>query len=268
MLNGERLAITTGSKDRNLLSALATWIDLPEPDVIVIVDWGSSTPLLDLITTHFKDPRIRIVRTEAPAWQNSRCHNLEFQLASKLECDLVLRIDNDVLVDPRFLDLHPIDERSFYAVDCHQVPPEMDDKRNLCGTVLVATRHWRRVGGYNERLMQYGYEDEDFYNRLCRTGLVWRNCHLGTLDHIPHPNRSRLANLSSGPKLLEMFGHLPEDKADDAAKNFLITMSRQIAISRPWTSRDRMSRWKIDFVSPSYATAEDELDTVPVAVTP
>jgi hypothetical protein len=253
MLNGERLAITTGSRDRNLSAALSTWSDLPEPDVIVVVDWGSRSPVKEILK-NVSDPRLVVVRAETAAWQNSRCHNLEFQVASQLECDRVLRVDNDVLVDPSFFSRHPVGDRAFWAVDCHRVPPEVDDKRNLCGTVMVATRHWRRVNGYNERLVQYGYEDEDFYSRLCQTGLTWRHCDIDTLDHIPHPNRSRLANLSSDLKIREMFGHLPPDEADLAATKFLITMSQQISTCQPWTNRDPMTKWEIEFEH-NYGTA-------------
>jgi hypothetical protein len=259
MLNGERLAITTGTRDRNLLRALSTWTKLAEPDVIVIVDWGSQKPAREILTI-VDDPRIVVVRADVSSWQNSRCHNLEFQAASSLQCNLVLRLDNDALVNPEFFTKHPYDHHSFYAVDCHLVPPHEDDKRNLCGTVMVATKHWQMANGYNERLVQYGYEDEDFYSRLCGNGLTWKNCDLATLDHLPHPNRSRLANLSLNSRLEKMFGHLPPDEADESAKRFLITMSKHLAKSSPWTTDDRMTNWKIDFEH-DYGTATPQEET-------
>lgn len=238
MLRGERLAITTGSMNRlqHLRLALETWTKLPEPDKIIIVDWGSSDPLHSALSS-FTDERITFVRAEQTTWQNSRCHNLEFSAASRLECDLVLRLDNDTLVDPSFFDHHPIDDTSFYAVNCHTVPREVDDKRNLCGTVFVATRHWRRVNGYNERLTRYGYEDEDFYGRLSSQRLAWRECQLEDLEHIPHSNESRLANLPASSTLSSV--------SLEVAKQFNITLSKQISVERPWSPDDHITPWTI-----------------------
>jgi len=238
MLCGERLAVTTGSMDRleHLLQAMNSWTKLAEPDEIIVVDWGSSDPLA-LSLASFGDPRVTVVRAEASHWENSRCHNLEFTAASHLECDLVLRLDNDALVAPDFFRHHPPNDTSFYAVNCHSVPPETDDKRNLCGTVFTAVRHWRRVNGYNERLRQYGFEDEDFYCRLAQAGLTWRECLLGDLEHLPHDDGSRLEHIASHPLLSPVDPHVQ--------KQFRITLSRQIAIARPWTSSDLRTRWNL-----------------------
>jgi len=238
MLNGERLAITTGSMNRlrHLRMALETWTKLTEPDEIIIVDWGSSEPLSSSLGV-VDDPRVKIVRAEQLTWKNSHCHNLEFRAASLLECDLVLRLDNDTLVDPKFFEHHPIDDTSFYAVNCHTVPPEIDDKRNLCGTVFAALRHWRRANGYNERLVRYGYEDEDFYHRLSAQGLTWKDCRLEDLDHIPHSDEARLANLPPSATLSSV--------SPDIAKQFHIILSKQIALSSPWTSDDHQTPWMI-----------------------
>jgi len=237
MLRGERLAVTTGSMNRltHLKLALATWVKLPEPDEIVVVDWGSTIPVAETILAEFDDPRITVVRTERARWQNSVCHNLEFAFASHLECDLALRLDNDTLVDPAFFAHHPVADNAFYAVNCHEVPAELDDKRNLCGTVFLALRHWRRSNGYNERLVRYGYEDEDFYGRLSRLGLEWRCCQLDDLEHVPHGDEARLAQLPPTPSLSEV--------SPEVAKQFHIVLSRQIAVALPWSLDDTRTQW-------------------------
>jgi len=246
VLGNKRLAITTGCRDRskNLRLALSTWVELSEPDTIIVVDFGSLIPVSEAIAD-FDDPRIVVVRTESPSWQNSVCHNLEFQVAKYLDQEVVLRLDNDALVQRNFFDQHQIDDRSFFAVDCHTVPAECDDKRNLCGTVFVGVESWRLSHGYNERLTQYGYEDEDFYARLGGIGLEWRQCDLDTLDHITHDDLTRISGLSSTPKLKAIFRHLPPKEASLALKEFLLCCSRQIATIRPWGSGDRMTEWNI-----------------------
>jgi len=241
VLRGERVAITTGCLNRidHLKKSISTWTSIPEVDVVVVVDWGSTPPVAPELTR--LDERVVCVRTEQGAWQNSRCHNLEFAAASAMECDLVLRVDNDVSVAPNFFRRHAVFDGGFYAVDCHAVPKKLDDKRNLCGTIFAAVRHWRRVNGYNERLVQYGYEDEDLFARLEASGLTWRRCDLSTLDHSPHPDSMRLANLACSRMSPVV------SKSTDASqlKDFLITLSRQIAETRPWTLRDRRTSWEL-----------------------
>ena len=84
MINGQRLTLTTGSLDRleHLRKSLATWLAHPEPDEIVIVDWDNEVPLLRSLSD-FTDPRIIVARAEGQKyWHNSKCHNLELQLAT------------------------------------------------------------------------------------------------------------------------------------------------------------------------------------------
>jgi hypothetical protein len=245
MLNDKKLAITTGSMNRlgNLLRSLPTWLDLPEPDHVVIVDWGSEISVNSGLHQH-DDPRILVVEVmEQSSWHHSKCHNLEFQIASRLGCELVLRLDNDCLLHPNFFAAHPLDDNTFYAVDCHLVPPEMDDKRNLCGTLFTKIHDFCRVGGYNERLIHYGYEDEDLYQRMKRSGFLWRNCNLASIDHIPHDDISRFENSSID---LRKFNNLK------SLKQLLIAKNIRNAVLNPWTSSDLATQWKFMEEDPRY----------------
>jgi hypothetical protein len=238
MLNGKKLAITTGSMNRlgNLQKSLATWLRLPEPDYIIVVDWSSANPIFSTLQ-ELKDPRLIVAEApEQPKWHHSKCHNLEFKIAQTLGCEFVLRLDNDYLVQPDFFTKHPITSDAFYTVDCHLVPPEADDKRNLCGTLFTTIDNFLKVGGYNERLVHYGYEDEDLYLRMQLSGLQWKNCDLSTLDHIPHDDLTRFENLDIDMRKFRDVSKL---------KQYMIAKNLHSSSTKPWTLSDRAAQWTI-----------------------
>ena len=84
MIDGQRLSIATGSLNRleHLKQSLSTWLIAPEPDEIVVVDWGNEIPLQESLR-EFNDSRIVIARAEGQRhWQMSKVNNLELLLAS------------------------------------------------------------------------------------------------------------------------------------------------------------------------------------------
>jgi hypothetical protein len=255
MVGGKKVTITTGSKDRleHLMRALPTWLALREADSIIIVDWGSKIPLYEALAD-FKDSRLHIVRvSDEPFWCNAKCHNLELRMAGN--DGLLLRLDNDALVSRDFLAKHPFIENAFYAVDWRQVLPYDDDKRNLAGTLLVETARLWEVNGYNERLIHYGREDDELYDRLVKHGLTWNMCDLTTLDHQPHDDESRMNNLQITPTLDKLAG----GRSPRARKEALIALSTRIAKDRPWTLDDAMTEWWISPAGERYFLARKDL---------
>jgi len=251
-LTGDRrVIVTTGSRDRlwPLCRALSTWLALKEVDMVIIVDWGSKIPIRDAVD-FLDDPRVRIYRAEGQShWQNSKCHNLEVRIASGggllgLQCNdvILLRLDNDVLVRPDFLRLHPLRGDDFYAGNWRTVPPLVSDKRNLSGTLLVDPKDVLAINGYNERLVHYGREDDDLYFRMSVNGLVWREVDVVALEHISHSDKKRYENLSIGDAMTSR----RDPRAD------LIDMSKKIIVERPWTMDDRMTEWSCREVAERY----------------
>jgi hypothetical protein len=255
MVGGKKVTITTGSKDRleHLMRALPTWLALHEADAIIIVDWGSKIPLHEALAD-FKDSRLHIVRvSDEPFWCNAKCHNLELRMAGN--DGLLLRLDNDALVSRDFLTKHPFIEGAFYAVDWRQVPPYYDDKRNLAGTLLVETASLWEVNGYNERLIHYGREDDELYDRLVKHGLTWNKCDLTTLEHQPHDDESRMANLQITATLDKLAG----DRPPQVKREALVALSTRIAKNSPWTREDAMTEWWISPAGERYILTRKDL---------
>ena len=253
---GRPVVITTGSMNRlgALRKALKTWMALKEVDRIFIVDWGSAVPLkqsLQDFTT--VDSRICIVRVLGQKhWCNSKCHNLEMRLLEP--GSLWLRLDNDTLVRKDFFERHPWKVGEFYAGNWRTVPLEIDDKRNLAGTLFIDPKYVLDVNGYNERLVHYGREDDELYARLSIRGYRWRELDLSILEHISHSDRFRYENLSIvrdlvGSDKKSIWG---ERKEVPDAQSMLISLSNRIIAETPWTALDRMTEWKCYHLSEQY----------------
>ena len=249
-----KVVLTTGSMNRlvPLRQSLSTWLKLAEVDMIIIVDWGSDEPLREALR-EVRDPRLNILRVVGEKhWCNAKCHNLELRMASN--GGLMFRVDNDNLVRSDFFTKHLIDPKGFYAVNWRTVPPEVDDKRNLAGTLLVEPKYLWAVNGYNERLIHYGKEDDDLYDRLTGLGLQWHEIDIDTLDHIRHDDRLRYENLEIAPRVRELID--PSVYGQDV-KGALTGLSAHIAKNEPWTISDRMTDWNVNRVADNYWTCRD-----------
>jgi hypothetical protein len=244
MINGRKITITTGSKNRldHLRQALSTWLTLTEVDSIIIVDWESTIPLHDALAD-FQDPRLHIVRAlNQPFWCNAKCHNLELQLVGNT--GLLLRLDNDTLVHKNFFTHHPFLENSFYAVSW---PHVLGDKKNLAGTLFIEAAHLSKINGYNERLIHYGCEDDDLYTRLNMAGFTWRMCNIDVLEHIPHDDISRLEHLQ--------ITNDPSISKSHINRAQLTALSQNLALNQPWTCTDRRTLWRVSTICKRYSTA-------------
>ena len=257
MINGQRLTLTTGSLDRleHLQKSLTTWTACPELDEIIVVDWGNEVPLLQCLNI-FADPRVVVARAEGQKhWHNSKCHNLELHLASG---EQILRLDSDYLLRPNFFRRHELKNGCFFAGNWQAA--STINQRHLSGAVYAYKSDLLAINGYNERLLHYGREDDDLYNRLVAGGLRRIDLDLTTLDHIPHSHVQRYEHLKIAgkvPSLPENTSGQQREKTAERVVLNLIQMSCDIVAKKPWTAQDHMTRWKTDALTPNYITCEE-----------
>lgn len=187
------VSIVAGCMNRteNLAKVLHTWL-LPEVLEIVIVDWGSHTSVSETLS-YIDDPRIRVLQiVGVNRWLLSSAINFGVnhttgQYILKLDCDNVLRKD--------FFQKHPIcsqDEQNpqiFYTGDWQSARNE--NEKHLNGVVFVGRSQLLAVGGYNEHIRSYGWDDTDLYDRLCKSGLQRKNIELDSVLHLPHSDTAR-----------------------------------------------------------------------------
>lgn len=141
---------------------------------VVVVDWSSRH--------HVRvgdDPRVRLVRVEdVDAWNLAQAYNVGFRHASGT---WILKIDCDT------------------ELGCMPTPP---------APRTIATGNWMRsghlngvaylprevldaVGGYDERLARYGWDDSDLYQRIGFYGYARRDLEDGCVRHLAHADALR-----------------------------------------------------------------------------
>lgn len=238
-----KTSVVCGVKGRlpYLRQAAPTWLGCPEVDEVVLVDWSSEPPLTydDLP----RDSRIKIARAVGQEhWVLSKCCNLGLLLASG---EWVVRLDADDLVDSSFMRAHPPKRDAFYHVDPKKMLREED--AHLSGVVCATRELFFEVGGYNERLLTYGCDDDDLVARFRVEGVAAAlplealPLDLSHVWHLPHTDEERVRHQvvetrEEGPKSWT-YGLGPTYRSMDH--------NRQEIAQRKWTKEDKIAMWKI-----------------------
>jgi len=192
--NGLRgISVVTCSMNRtqNLIKAIPSWLANPQITEVLVVDWSSRQPVeQDFAQGGITDPRIRIVRVEdEPRWILSYAFNAGFRAAS---CDTILKVDADIVLSPDFFQHNQVSERSFIAGNWRTAS---DDQAHVNGFFFTSRKALQQVGGFNEYITTYGWDDDDIYDRMMLAGM--RRCDVapGTIAHLEHDDEDRIGEL-------------------------------------------------------------------------
>ena len=183
------VSVIVGCMNRSsfLLQSLPSWLYHPEIREIIIVDWSSDETLV--IPPSLMEPRIKILRVEKTGgWILSLALNFA---AQHTKYPLLLKLDADSVLDTNFFKKHPlrIDSNEFYSGNWRIARNE--NEKHLNGVVFLARQHFMQIGGYNEYIRTYGWDDSDLYNRLQQSGLLQKDFVYETISHIEHNNLLR-----------------------------------------------------------------------------
>lgn len=175
---------------------------------ILVIDFGSEEPVAQPVD----DERVKLVRLEADVWSLSEAINAGVLLASN---DLIAKTDADILVDPRATAafdsmVQGLAKKEFglglcQAIDLHQTlsveaaAAAVASGQNLIGRLrpkwgqggLVFFRRdtWNNIGGFDSRFTGWGNEDNDFAERIRRSGhrIHWSARDSLKIFHVWHP---------------------------------------------------------------------------------
>lgn len=239
--SSEGISVVCGCRDRaeSLGLSMRFWLTHPEISEIVIVDWGSKAAearviesWCDLHAGRLDPLRVILVRAEGEeTWQPGPCFNLGLRFATGTG---VLKLDADISLVPAalgeegpFFEAHRLAPGSFYAGDWRTARDE--NERHLSGVIYARRVDLLAANGWNERIVTYGYDDCDLYDRLSRRGLARRPLDPNTLHHFPHSDALRLQNQPG--RVASCF--------QEAEFN------RHLSENEPWRPEDAAIRWNV-----------------------
>lgn len=192
-------------------ACLASFVAMGAPSLteILVVDFGSEEPIV-LPKGH--DPMIKLVRLEASVWSLAEAINAGVLSASN---DLIAKTDADILISPDSKDEFErmvaqlsagrIGLGVCQATDLHQsLGVEQAREQVLAGKhplgrlrakwgqgglVFFARDVWNAIGGFDSRFTGWGNEDNDFAERIRRSGrlIEWADQDMLQIFHVWHP---------------------------------------------------------------------------------
>lgn len=183
------VSVVTCSRNRteNLLKALPSWLDCSEVSEVIVVDWTSDSPVTEaLAAAGVSDPRVRVLRVEGePRWILAHAFNVGFQHAS---FNKILKADADIVLDPAFFHRNVLRPGEFIAGNWRRAS---DDQEHVNGFFYVWRDRLMGIGGFNEYITTYGWDDDEIYARLTEDGLNRTDVASGTIYHLPHDDALR-----------------------------------------------------------------------------
>ncbi len=157
---------------------LASW---PHHEEHLILDWSSQEPLRRNQLPN--DSRIRLERVEREdRWNLCRAYNFAVQLAKG---SLLLKLDADCWPE----DLDPAE----YFEDGYKTCWFGSGLDGRLGQFLMSRESFESVGGFNEMLMGYGFDDKDLKARLQSLDIPLLDLPENAISVIPHTIHERVS---------------------------------------------------------------------------
>lgn len=166
---------------KNLMTCIKSWIQFDEIKEIIIMDYGSEPPIKNISQ---KDKRIVQYRYDAEYWHLTKAYNIAIQLA---KYDIILKLDADYYLYKYFFKHHKL-----YPNICIVGDKEYDPSLN--GFLMIYKKDFMYINGYNENIINYGYDDDDIKNRLKKNNIELHNINYEFIKHIDHGDDERKAN--------------------------------------------------------------------------
>lgn len=201
------------NRENNLLKCVESCLKIDEIAEIIVIDYGSFPPIRSLPSSD----RIKLYRIESPYWHLSKAYNIAALLASN---NIIIKLDSDYCLDASFIKYNNIKPNEYIS--------GINIQDSLCGFLMIYKKDFLSVGGYNENIINYGYDDEDINKRL------------RTLNYLRKKNLDR--------NFIKHLFHVKDPKEwfkDNAfgllSRNNMINKNQKIANEKPWNQNSEMT---------------------------
>jgi glycosyltransferase involved in cell wall biosynthesis len=196
-----RISSFTGVKNRyrTLRANIGSWLNFAEISEFVIVDWDSQDmgqAEHDYLSS--LDPRVKIVRvSNQPRYHIAAALNMA---AKRTTGNWLVRLDVDYALNPYYniFDAYQPEKNEFITGDWTQ--KKLDNEYGfieyLNGFLYVSRAAFQAVSGYDERMKDYGWEDDNLYLRLIDAGYERKilDASQQLIYHTPHGHDVRMVN--------------------------------------------------------------------------
>lgn len=188
LLPGISLVTCCMNRNDNLLNSISSWVQHSEISEIVVVDWSSTYPAnLFLRDNNINDKRIKVVRVNnEPRWILSYAFNLGFRMATH---DKILKTDADIIIKKNFFKKNTLDDNTFIAGDWRKADKGQE---HINGFFYIKKSDLMQVNAFNEYITSYGWDDDDLYERIHKSGIERKCVDIETIYHIQHEDSTRI----------------------------------------------------------------------------
>lgn len=187
----EGISVVCALKNRlkNLKQALPTWLAHEEIAEIVIVDWSCSENNKEFLDS-LNDDRIVYVRVEdQKEWVLTKAYNLGVTMTTY---DKILKLDADYVLQEDFFQKNSLVSGTFVSGFWEQARDK--NEISLSGLLYCYRHDFMQIKGYCEYIQTYGWDDDDLYRRLIKSGLEQVPADYDSVYHIPHDDSERTGN--------------------------------------------------------------------------
>jgi len=152
------------------LKSSRSWTDVEGVSEVVLVDWGSEMDLEKALeVSHGPQYRIFSVTLKdesKPDWDLSEAYNFAFSLVKGGKEQKVMKVDCDTYLHPRALVENPLGAETGYLRRADYKAARDRNDAHLNGVFYGRLADINEVGGYDERIKGWGYDDEQLYHQM------------------------------------------------------------------------------------------------------
>lgn len=190
--NGKGVSLVAACQNTHeqLRKSLPLWLKVIGINEIILIDWASTPPLsyvveeLDKMSKTHPPIYVIHIRNEEK-WASSKVYNVGFHAS---HYSFILQVKCDHSVHSNFIEHHPLNHGEFYVGGQHL--ERSKDEEDLRSVLYIEKESLLQIGGYDERIQEYGGEQKDLTSRLIKAGRLQKDINYNKISHGAHSNDS------------------------------------------------------------------------------